>query len=92
MSWGNDYKDAGMDAQIKEFGHIIIGTETKKRVPMAYTVGLAAAGLPEIVCFGLQPKDVTLLNGAAELLRKGELPLDTPFTGLTKQPLAACRT
>jgi hypothetical protein len=36
-----------------------------------------------MVCFGLQPKDMTLLNDAAALLRKGELPLDTPFTGLT---------
>ena len=40
---------------------------------MAYTVGLAEKGLPELVCFALQPKDIGLLDGAAELLRKGEL-------------------
>ena len=63
--------DATIDADVKKFGHMIIMTETEERVPMSYTVGLAEAGLPEMVCFGLQPKDMTLLNDAAELLRKG---------------------
>ena len=76
----NKERGAGMDATIKKHGHMIIGTETKTHVPMAYTVGLAEKGLPELVCFGLQPKDIGLLDGAAELLRKGELPLDMPFT------------
>ena len=84
MSWRDDDFDAKIDAEVKKSGHIIIMTETEKRVPMAYTVGLAEAGLPEMVCFGLQPKDMTLLNDAAALLRKGELPLDTPFAGLTR--------
>ena len=90
MPWGDDEEDAGIDATIKEYGHMIMGVmpeKGEKHIPFYYTVGLADAGLPEIVCFGLPPKDMSLLNGAAALLRKGELPLDTPYTGLTKQPL-----
>ena len=84
---GEDEFGAEIEATVKEHGHMIIMTETEKRVPMAYTVGLAEAGLPELVCFGLQPKDADVLNPAADLLRKGELPLDTPFKGFTKQAL-----
>ena len=84
---GEDEFGAEIEATVKEHGHMIIMTETEKRVPMAYTVGLAEAGLPELVCFGLQPKDAYVLNPAADLLRKGELPLDTPFKGFTKQAL-----
>ena len=87
MPWPEDAFDTKIDADVKKFGQSIIGTETEERVPMAYTVGLAEADLPELVCFGLQPKDISLLNDAAALLRKGELPLDTPFGGFTKQLL-----
>lgn len=91
MSWGDDDEDARIDATIKEYGHMIMGvmpTKADKHAPsMFYTVGLAEAGLPEIVCFGLPPQDIDLLNAAAALLRKGELPLDTPFAEFTIQPL-----
>jgi hypothetical protein len=87
MPWPEDAFDAQIDADVKKFGQGVIGTETEERVPMAYTVGLAEADLPEIVCFGLDQKDIGLLNDVAALLRTGELPLDTPFAKITKKRL-----
>ena len=50
MPWPEDAFDTKIDADVKKFGQSIIGTETEERVPMAYTVGLAEADLPELVC------------------------------------------
>jgi len=76
---------------IQRHGHAVVFTEEitdTARVPMAYTVGLAAAGLAEIVVFGL-PSEVSqvLLNDAAQRLRRDELPVDEKIERLASMPV-----
>jgi hypothetical protein len=57
-------------------------------VPIAYTVGLMAKGLPELVVYGLPNSTAcSILNEAAELLIKDELKLDVPNLVLSNHPL-----
>lgn len=81
-NWGDEF-DLHIDEVIKKAGQMIIGTQTEEGVTMIYTVGLAEADLPEVVCFGLPTTHAGMLNEVADLLRKGELPLDTPINGIS---------
>lgn len=88
----------GMEAYLKKtednirrFGHSVVGTwiETPDgNVNMAYTVGLADAGLPELIVFGLPPEAATpMLNASAERLRQGTLALDAPVEEIGNLPM-----
>lgn len=52
-------------------------------IPVSYTIGLQAQGLPELLIYGM-PQDAALsvLNQAAQRLVEGQLQLDTPVHGL----------
>jgi hypothetical protein len=59
---------------IRKHGHSVIGTPD-----FSYTVGLSDKGLPEIICFGLDPMTSTIiLNEAVKHLRAGAIKLDKP--------------
>lgn len=80
-----------LEQNIREYGVAILGTSTDiagRGVSMTYTIGLADAGLPEIVTFGL-PMHVAqvLLNQAAVMLREGKLRLDAAVEELGNLPL-----
>jgi hypothetical protein len=92
----NDYDDvfsklSEISNRIKADGFLIISTETDG-TRMAYTVGLSASGLPEIVVFGLPPATAHgILNDAAELLKEDKLPLDAPISGLATNLPLVCK-
>lgn len=77
---------------IERRGHAVIGTFTQgpgdSDISMAYTVGLAKKGLPEIVVFGV-PREAAMpiLNSAAALLIAGKLETDVPVSKLASMPL-----
>jgi hypothetical protein len=80
-----------MAALIEKHGFTTIATAIDHEgelIPLAYTVGLADAGLPEIFAFGLPPEAVQqLLNVAANQLKAGQLPLDAPVEKIATLPL-----
>jgi len=81
-----------LDEIIKNVGHAVIGTEIDPILPgqfisMAYTVGLADKGLPELVVFSLPMEHAQIiLNTAAEMLKAGKLPIDEPVEGIANMP------
>lgn len=81
---------ADLEDKIAKSGHAILSTMTTLPigdVSMAYTIGLADAGLPELLVFGLPPQvALVILNDAAQRLRKGRLPTDTLLTELATLP------
>jgi hypothetical protein len=88
MCWACDHPRSGHQAYLHHIRHLItrhgwavqyVGGE-RNRAPYAYTVGLTAAGLPELVVTGLRPERATsLLNGVAGDL----LATDPPVPGST---------
>lgn len=91
----NSFEEILMEAEqrIKNYGLCVVATETetpdgKYRTPMAYTVGLSDVGLKDIIVFCMPFKPAqAILNYAAELLKKNELPADQPITELANFPL-----
>lgn len=87
---GADAFFAKIDQQIAEYGWSVIATGTQLasgEVSMAYTIGLADKGFPEIIVFGL-PAHIAqvLLNEAAFRLLKNELPLGVKVDDLANLP------
>lgn len=72
-SSADDYLDM-MRAKIRRRGWAIHYVE-RDRMPFAYTIGLAAAGLPELLVTGLSPQEaLTMLSCCAQWIVEDDLP------------------
>jgi hypothetical protein len=73
---------ADIEDDIRQHGFAILDTETVTdagTLGMAYTIGLADAGFPEILVFGLPHQiAIDMLNDAAAMLQKNVLPINEP--------------
>jgi len=94
---------AKIESKVREHGIVVIITEKEikptpitasfranlvKVVNMAYTVGLADAGLPELITFGLPGETATgILNDSSVHLKENRLPLNVKVNGLANLPL-----
>ncbi|PPC84368.1 MAG: hypothetical protein CTY35_01820 [Methylotenera sp.] len=80
------------EALIKEFGFVVISTTTSSEddggdeLAFAYTIGMADKGLPEIMMFGLPPRDMNhMLSNAVNRLISNKM-----VTGITNEEIAMC--
>lgn len=94
MSKGMNSFYSAVQSRISEGHWIVIASgvnspfEPGKSITIAYTVGLMAKDLPELVVYGIPLETAFgILNDAAELLIKGELKLDTPQHSLSNYPV-----
>lgn len=87
---GRDAVLVSLERMIREHGIAIVATRTitaDGALDMSYTVGLADAGLPEIIAFALPQHTAAIaLNNAARRLKAGTLPLDVPLAEIGNLP------
>ncbi|WP_079458625.1 DUF4262 domain-containing protein, partial [Pseudomonas aeruginosa] len=90
-SEGREAFQGRLEKIIHEVGHAVItaGSEIAEgTIAMAYTMGLSDQGLPELLLFGIGGEPaMEILNAAADMLRRGELPVDVPVEKLLNLPI-----
>lgn len=94
MCWMCDHPDAtarewleAIDETVQKHGWAVQFVE-QDRTPYAYTVGLQARGLPELLVTGLSPKPAThMLNSVARYLVAGGKPVPGELISIGRGPL-----